>query len=111
MSLADVPGEMFVNRSHCMILARHQRDGCVLRGPSLPIGSFFAGQGHHQGELFPETTPNDAFLTLAGHCVDGRLIKSTPVRFLSITGSLTPVPNSILVFLCKLHLATEGLVS
>jgi hypothetical protein len=85
--------EMFVNRSQCMILACHQCDSCVSRRSKFTIRFFFAGRGRHQRELFPETTPNDVFLTLAGHCVDGQLINSTPARFLSVTGSLRPAPN------------------
>jgi hypothetical protein len=53
-------------------------------------------------DCFLETTPNDAVLTLAGHCVDGYLINSTPARFLSITGSLRPVPNVHYVAIFKL---------
>jgi hypothetical protein len=66
-----------------------------------PVASLLDGVTTKE-DCFLETTPNDAFLTLAGHCVDGHLINSAPARFLSITGSVRPVPNLHYVAIFKL---------
>jgi hypothetical protein len=66
-----------------------------------PVASLLDGVTTKE-DCFLKTTPNDAFLTLAGHCVDGHLINSAPARFLSITGSLRPVPNLHYVAIFKL---------
>ena len=103
-------------RSHCPVSTpvsaplrqskRAKIGGRVPRGSKFasitdPVASLLDGVTTKE-DCFLETTPNDAFLTLAGHCVDGHLINSAPARFLSITGSLRPVPNLHYVAIFKL---------
>jgi hypothetical protein len=103
-------------RSHCPVRTpvsaplrqskRAKIRGRVPRGSKFasitdPVASLLDGVTTKE-DCFLETTPNDAFLTLAGHCVDGHLINSAPARFLSITGSLRPVPNLHYVAIFKL---------
>ncbi len=38
------------------------------------LGRFLTRRDNHKGASLPEPQPNDAFLTLVGHCVDGYLI-------------------------------------
>ena len=103
-------------RSHCPVRTpvsaplrqskRAKIRGRVPRGSKFasitdPVASLLDGVTTKE-DCFLETTPNDAFLTLAAHCVDGHLINSAPARFLSITGSLRPVPNLHYVAIFKL---------
>jgi len=82
-------------RSHCPVSTpvsaplrqskRAKIRGRVPRGSKFasitdPVASLLDGVTTKE-DCFLETTPNDAFLTLAGHCVDGHLINSAPARF------------------------------